>query len=99
MEEHVPLVGQPSDRFLGHIVPPAKDSIVFDVKYNWIMAKQPSNFTSNPAKDVKNGYDGDLEAVGGDSTASNTGHKGGIIHHLKLKTQYQLGHHHLQFAY
>ena len=73
LDEHVHLVGQPSDRFLGHIAPPAKDRVtISNALWEFI---------------VGNGYDGDFEAVGGDSTATNTGHKDGIIHLLELKTQ------------
>lgn len=59
------LVRQQNDQFLGHIAPPVKDAVtILEAFWEFI---------------VENGYDGVLEAIGGDSTATNTSHKGGII--------------------
>ena len=70
-EEHITMVGQPGDKFLGHIAPVAKDAVtISDGIWDFV---------------VENGYEEDLEVVGGDSTVTNTGHKGGIINLIEKK--------------
>lgn len=71
MEEHITMVGQPGDRFLGHLAPSGRDAVtISDAIFDFV---------------VDNGYEEELEVVGGDSTVTNTGHKGGIINLIEKK--------------
>lgn len=64
-EEHITLVGQPGNVFLGHVAPEKKDakSVAGSI---WSFLGE-------------RGTRDDLEVIGGDSTVHNTGHKGGTF--------------------
>ena len=65
MEEHVTLVAEPGNVFLGHVAPEKKDAkSQADAIWKFV---------------VENNHDADLELIGGDSTPLNSGRKGGIF--------------------
>ena len=65
LEEHIILVGQPGDVFLGHVAPEKKDAkSVAQSIWTFLVEQDDTE---------------DLKVIGGDSTVHNTGHKGGIF--------------------
>ena len=76
MEEHVTIVGEPGSIYVGHIAPSARDAVT--------NANEMWDFF------VEHGLDSHLRCLGADSTALNTGHKGGIIRLLEEKMHHRL---------
>ena len=75
-EEHVSLVAEPGSEYLGHLAPSAKDAKT--------QAEELFRFF------VAHGIDETILYIGGDSTAVNTGAKGGIMHLLELHLGHRL---------
>ena len=68
-EEHVSLVSEPGSDYIGHLAPSAKDAKT--------QAEELFRFF------VAHGIDQTIQYIGGDSTAVNTGAKGGIMRLLE----------------
>ena len=76
MEEHITMVGEPGNRYLGHIAPTKKDAkTIADEMWAWF---------------TEHGIAASLMVIGGDSTNLMTGYKGGIIHFLEEKIGHRL---------
>ena len=75
-EEHITLVGEPGNAYLGHIAPTEKDA-------KTISEEMWADF-------VERGLHFKLRVIGGDSTPLMTGYKGGIIHFLEVKIGHRL---------
>ena len=75
-EEHVSLVAEPGSEYLGHLAPSGKDAKT--------QAEELFRFL------IAHGIDQTIEYIGGDSTAVNTGAKGGIMHLLEQHLGHRL---------
>ena len=75
-EEHVTMITEPRGQYLGHFTPTGKGAeAIKEGLFNFF---------------VENDLLEDLEYVGGDSTVTNTGYKGGVMYFLEKRLNHRL---------